>query len=53
MLNEKVEGVIQQPRRIPYDMQPKLKKTLDVLNAQNKPTEWVSKIVIVEKRMAR
>ena len=27
-LNNKVEGVIQQLRRIPYAMQPKLKKTL-------------------------
>ena len=58
-LNEKVEGVIQQPRRILYATQPKLKKTLDALKAQNiiadvdKPTERVSNIVIVEKRMAR
>ena len=55
-LNEKVEGVIQQPRRIPYATQPKLKKTLDALKEQNivadvdKPTEWVSNIVIVEKK---
>ena len=54
-LNEKVEGIIQQLRRIPYATQPTLKKTLDVLKAQNiiadvdKPTEWVSNIVIVEK----
>ena len=55
-LNEKVKGVIQQPRRIPYATQPKLKKTLDALKEQNivadvdKPTEWVSNIVIVEKK---
>ena len=55
-LNEKVEGVIQQPRRIPHATQPKLKKTLDALKAQDiiadvdKPTEWVSNIVIVEKK---
>ena len=58
-LNEKVESVIQQPRRIPYATQPKLKKTLDALKAQNiiadvdKLTELVSNIVIVEKAMAR
>ena len=56
MLNDKIEGVIQQPRRIPYATQPKLKKTLDVLKEQNivadvdKPTEWVSNIVIVKKK---
>ena len=55
-LNDKVEGVIQQPCRIPYATQPKLTKTLDVLKEQNiivdvnKPTEWVSNIVVVEKK---
>ena len=55
-LNDKVEGIIQQPCRILYAMQPKLKKTLDVLKEQNiimdvdKPTEWVCNIIIVEKK---
>ena len=55
-LNDKVEGVIQQPRRIPYATHPELKKTLDALKAQNivadvdKPIEWVSNIIIVEKK---
>ena len=55
-LNEKVEGVIQQPRRILYATQPKLKKTLDALKVKNimpdvdKPTEWVSNIEIVKKK---
>ena len=34
-LNDKVESVIQQPRRILYATQPKLKKTLDALKEQN------------------
>ena len=55
-LDDKVEGVIQPPRRIPYATQPKLKKALDELKGRNiiadvdKPTEWVSNIVIVEKK---
>ena len=53
-LNNKVEGVIQQPRRILYAMQPKLKKALDKLKEQSnitnvaKPTQWVNNIIIVE-----
>ena len=49
-LIDKVEGVIQQPRRIPYATQPKLNRILDVLKEQNiiadvnKLTEWVSNI---------
>ena len=55
-LDDKVEGVIQPPWRIPYATQPKLKKALDELKGRNiipdvdKPTEWVSNIVIVEKK---
>ena len=55
-LNYKVEGLIQQSRRISYTTQPKLKKTLDALKERNiiadidKPTEWVSNIIIVEKK---
>ena len=54
-LDETVEGVIQQPHRILYVTQPKLKKTPDFLKEQNivvdvdKPTEWVSNIINVEK----
>ena len=54
LLNNKVKGVIQQPCRILYAMQPKLKKALDKLMEQNditdvdKPTEWGSNIIIVE-----
>ena len=52
-LNPYVKGVIQPQRKIP---QPKLKVVLDKLNDQNtiadvdKPTKWVSKLVIVEKK---
>ena len=55
-LNPDVKGVIQPPRKIPYATQPKLKVVLDKLKDQNiiadvdKPTEWVSNIVIVEKK---
>ena len=54
-LNQNVEGVIQPPQ-IPYATQPKLKVVLDKLNDQNiiadvdKPTEWFSTLVIVEKK---
>ena len=50
-----VKGVIQPPRKIPYATQQKLKVVLDKLKDQNiiadvdKPTEWVSNLVIVEK----
>ena len=55
-LKSGAEGVIQAQRKIPYAVQPKLKETLDKLKAQNiiddvdKPTEWVSNLVIVEKK---
>ena len=55
-LNDKVEGVIQQPRIILYATQPKLKEILDMFKEQNfiadvdKPTELVSNIVIVKKK---
>ena len=54
-LNPDAQGVIQPPRTIPYAIQPKLKEALDRLKVQNiiadvdKPTEWVSNLVIVEK----
>ncbi|KAI0238088.1 hypothetical protein LSAT2_011282, partial [Lamellibrachia satsuma] len=44
------------PRKIPYAIQPKLKEALDQLKVQNiiadvdEPTEWVSNLVIVEKK---
>ena len=55
-INPDVKGVIQPPRKIPYATQPKLKVVLDTLKDQNiiadvdKPTEWVSNLVIVEKK---
>ena len=55
-LNPDAQGVIQPPRKIPYAIQPKLKEALDRLKVQNiitdvdKPTEWVSNLVIVEKK---
>ena len=55
-LNPDVKGVIQPPWKIPYATQPKLKVVLDKLKDQNtiadvdKPTEWVSNLVIVEKK---
>ena len=50
------QGVIQPPRKIPYVIQPKVKEALGGLKAQNiiadvdRPTEWVSNIMIVEKK---
>ena len=50
------QGVIQPPRKIPYAIQPKVKEALDGLKAQNiiadvdRPTDWVSNLVIVEKK---
>ena len=50
-----MQGAIQPPRKIPYAIQPKVKKALDGLEAQNiiadvdRPTDWVSNLVIVEK----
>ena len=50
------QGVIQPPRKIPYAIQPKVKEALDGLKAQNiiadvdTPTDWVSNLVIVEKK---
>ena len=55
-LNPDAQGVIQPPRKIPYAIQPKLKEALDQLKVQNiiagvdKPTEWVSNMVRVEKK---
>ena len=55
-LNPDAQGVIQPQRKIPYAIQPKLKEALDRLKVQNtitdvdKPTEWVSNLVIVEKK---
>ena len=55
-INLDAQGVIQPPRKILYAIQPKLKEALDRLKVQNiiadvdKPTEWVSNLVIVEKK---
>ena len=55
-LKPDAKGVIQTPRKIPYSIQPKLKDTLDLLEADgiiasiDEPTEWVSNLVIVEKK---
>ena len=51
-----VQGVIQPPRKILYAIQPKVKEALDGLKVQNiiadvdRPTDWVSNLVIVEKK---
>ena len=48
--------MIQPPRKIPYDIQPKVKEALDGLKAQNtigdvdRPTDWVSNLVIVDNK---
>ena len=50
------QSVIQPSRKIPYAIQPKVKEALDGLKAQNiiadvdRPTDWVSNLVIVEKK---
>ena len=50
------QGVIQPPRKMPYAIQPKVREALDGLKAQNiiadvdRSTEWVSNIMIVEKK---
>ena len=55
-LNPDAQGVIQPPRTIPYAIQSTLKEALDRLKVPNtiadvnKPTEWVSNLVIVEKK---
>ena len=55
-LIENAQGVIQPPRNIPHSIQPKVKEALDGLKAQNIiadediPTDWVSNLVIVEKK---
>ena len=55
-LDETVAPVIQPARKVPYARLQKLKETLDSLEKQNiiasvnKPTDWVSNLVIVEKK---
>ena len=55
-LNPYAQGVIQPPRNIPYGIQPNLKEALDRLKVQDfiadvdNLTEWVSNLVIVEKK---
>ena len=50
------QGVIQPPPKFPYAIQPKFKEALDGLKAQNiiadvdRPTDWVSNLVIVENK---
>ncbi|GFU78976.1 transposon Ty3-I Gag-Pol polyprotein [Trichonephila clavipes] len=54
-LKDNAVPVIHPPRRVPLDLQPKLKITLDILEKEgivskvNKPTDWVQSLVIVEK----
>ncbi|GFY00225.1 transposon Ty3-I Gag-Pol polyprotein [Trichonephila clavipes] len=54
-LKDNAVPVIHPPRRVPLDLQPKLKITLDrlekegILSKVNKPTDWVQSLVIVEK----
>lgn len=55
-LKAESKGVIQSPRKVPFALQPKLKKALDKLTEQNiiadvdTPTEWVNSLVIAEKK---
>ena len=55
-LNDDVTPVIQPPRHIAYALRPKLKAALDDLTRKgivadvDKPTEWVSNLVVVEKK---
>ena len=56
MLRDDAKPVIQQPRHIAYALRPKLKATLERLTRDGMvadvdcPTEWVSNLVVVEKK---
>ena len=51
-----VQGVVQPPHKVPYALQPKLKKYLQTLTDNciiadvDEPTDWVHNIVVVEKK---
>ena len=53
---EDAEPVVHAPRRVPLTIKDKLKETLDQLEKEtiiakvNEPTDWVSSLVIVEKK---
>ena len=55
-LRDDAKPVIQQPRHIAYALRPKLKATLERLTRDGMvadvdcPTEWVSNLVVVEKK---
>ena len=55
-LRDDAKPVIQQPRHIAYALRPKLKATLERLTGDgmvadvNCPTEWMSNLVVVEKK---
>ena len=56
VVDPSVPPVIHAPRRVPLSLQPKLKHKLDsmvaagVLVKQNDPTDWVNRLLTVEKK---
>lgn len=58
-INPDVTPVVQPARRVPYAKHQKLKNTLDQLEQQgviakvDRPTDWVSNLVIAEKKDGR
>ena len=55
-VNSNVQRVVQAPHKVPYALQPKLKKYLqtlkenDIIANVDEPTEWVYNIVVLEKK---
>ena len=55
-IKSNVQGVVQAPHKVPYALQPKLKKYLqtlkenDVIADADEPIEWVHNIVVLEKK---
>lgn len=55
-LNESVTPVVHAPRKVPLALQPRLKAALDdmeqkgVIKKCDAPTDWVSSLLIVEKK---
>ena len=56
VLDENIQPVIHPPRRVPFALEIKLKKALEnlerkgIIECRDEPTDWVSSLLIVEKR---
>ena len=56
VIDENVRPVVHPPRRVPFALEIKLKRTLDnleskgIIERRDDPTDWVNSLLIVEKR---